>query len=1277
MNSKIMKKRIASLFAAAVVTASCTGGAVTGTVSPLSLSAMHISYAAESTVNVIEYSGYEEGLYAKWSAVSGADGYNVYVDGTQIDSMLIRQYASYMRADMVGVMSGEHTMKIVPVIGGKEDTSKSAEIKAVSKAHDRSGFAFVNGTASGAYNDDGTLRTNAVVLYVTENTKDKVSMDVQTDSKGTKTSCTGIQNILTAYQKGYEPRPLDIRFVGAVTDPAVLTAGDLLIKGNGDTKRLSCGITVEGIGDDAAIIGFGIRLANCSNVEVRNIGVMLVDSDEGDNVTLQQSCDHIWVHHFDSFYGMPGGDADQAKGDGALDCKKSTYVTFSYNHFYDNGKCNLLGLSEGTNSGLYITYHHNWYDHSDSRHPRVRFYSAHIYNNYYDGNSKYGIGSTNASSVFSENNYFRNCKYPMLTSMQGSDTKYSDGGKGTFSSEDGGVIKAYGNIIEGGKAFTPYSENNTEYDAYVVANRTDKIPSSIQPKQTSKLALDHTYNNFDTSADMYKYPVDKAEDVPSIVTANAGRLNGGDFKWTFTAQDDESYSVNQELMSALKGYKSQVIAIGSGFKSDVSAPVTTTSAATTKASATTVTTTAQQTSVTTTAKVTTPDTVTDGDIFVSPTGKGNGKTANDPTDIYTAVKNLTAGHTIYLLGGKYSLAQQILIEDTNNGTANAMKTIKPYNNAEVVFDFTAEGAANNNVRGIVLDGDYWHLYGFEITKAADNGMLLGGSNNIIEMMVFNDNQDTGLQISRYKSTNTTIDTWPSYNLILNCTSKNNCDDATMENADGFAAKLTCGEGNVFDGCMAYNNSDDGWDLFAKTETGPIGVVTIKNSVAFRNGFTEFGEGYGECDGNGFKLGGSGVGSAHNVINCLAFENLHCGFTDNNNPKLGSLTNCTAFNNNMEGKGKPNFSLYRCTDDGCDFKNMMSVYDASVALSDSRLKAAASNDKYVGTYENGVYYNSAYYEIGAKVTAENGMKLGTKLSAAPSKTEFISYAKAPVQGTDFHKAWRNADGTIKTGGLYETASNSKYASMGAHFANGTVNVTTTSTTQKPVTTTTTTVTATVAPTATTSSKPSVSGGYVHDFTANGADSSFYTISGNLSTSKGTVEYNGKTLTQCLKLETATNIKFNAPSNGKLTLVFAETAPTIKVDGTKYTGTTNVIELDLTAGAHEITKADTANLFYMVYAESGSSAVTTTTAETENYSAGDANCDGEVNMADAVLIMQAMANPDKYGIGGTSENAITKQGFINADVYNKGDGVSTADALSIQKYMLKLIEVLPEK
>ena len=409
----------------------------------------------------------------------------------------------------------------------------------------------------------------------------------------------------------------------------------------------------------------------------------------------------------------------------------------------------------------------------------------------------------------------------------------------------------------------------------------------------------------------------------------------------------------------------------------------------------------------------------------------------------------------------------ILIDAQNSGTANAMKTIKPYNGADVVFDFSGQGDADGSKRGIVLDGDYWHFYDFEITKAADNGMLLSGNNNKIERMVFNDNQDTGLQLSRYNTSAATIADWPSNNLILNCTSKNNCDNASMENADGFAAKLTCGEGNVFDGCMAYNNSDDGWDLFAKSATGPIGVVTIQNCIAFRNGFTEFGEGYGNCDGNGFKLGGSGIGSAHILKNCLAFENLHCGFTDNNNPKLGSLTNCTAVNNNGEGKGKPNFSCYRCTDPGAIFENMMSYYDDSVFMSDAKLKGGASNDKYAGTYENGVYYNSGYYQVDAKTAIKNGAKIGTKLSAAPAASDFITMAKAPEQGTDFDAVWRNADGSLNPGGLYETADSSSYKTMGYHMYNGSIVVppTTTTSTSSEQQTTTTTTTA-VQPTETT-------------------------------------------------------------------------------------------------------------------------------------------------------------------------------------------------------------------
>ncbi|MCI5910680.1 MAG: pectate lyase, partial [Oscillospiraceae bacterium] len=509
-------KKILSAVSALALSATSMATAVPFSVQAEPVLSDEISYssgvdilASSASVSVIEASGAEESAYVKWGAVTGATGYNVYCDGKQIDSMLIRQYADCFRADAVGIKAGSHTLKIVPVINGKEDASKAAEQSVTSTSYDRTGFGWVNGTSSGAYNEDGTLRDGAVVLYVTEDTKDTVSLDVVTDGKGKTTSATGLQNILTAYKKGYDSRPLDIRIIGEVTDPAALEGGDLLIKGNSDTKRLSCGITIEGIGEDATVNGFGIRLANVSNVEIRNLGVMLVDSGEGDNYTLQQSCDHVWVHNCDSFYGMAGGDADQAKGDGALDCKKSTYITFSYNHFWDNGKCNLLGLSEDTTEGLYITYHHNWYDHSDSRHPRVRFYSAHVYNNYYDGNAKYGIGSTEGSSVFSENNYFRNCKYPMLTSMQGSDV---DAG-GIFSGEDGGTIKSFGNYMEGQKEYTPYKSNSTDFDAYEASSKDEKVPDSVKSKQGG-----NTYNNFDTSSTMYSYTADNAADVPSIVT---------------------------------------------------------------------------------------------------------------------------------------------------------------------------------------------------------------------------------------------------------------------------------------------------------------------------------------------------------------------------------------------------------------------------------------------------------------------------------------------------------------------------------------------------------------------------------------------------------------------------------------------------------------------------------------------------------------------------------------------------------------------------------------
>ena len=543
-------------------------------ISKVALGVVLLGFAgAGAQVTLSSANGWLESAYAEWAS-DGSDSYNVYYTGAgasnvKVDGSLVRKYGSKYRVDVVGLKAGSYTLKVASVKGGKEGTSTTSKSLEV-KAHDRSGFAFSNNHVPGAYKADGTLKSGAVVLYVTESTKNSIKLDVVTSSKGATTECVGLQNILTAFKKGYDTRPLAIRLIGNVTDPEVTDKGDILVDMG---KKEGLSMTIEGIGNDATANGWGIRIKNAQDVEVRNVGIMNVDSDEGDNIGLQQDNKYIWVHNCDFFYGHAGSDKDQVKGDGALDCKKSTYVTFSYNHFWDNGKSNLLGLSEGTTDGLYITYHHNWYDHSDSRHPRVRFYSAHVYNNYYDGNAKYGAGSTKGSSVFMEANYFRNCKYPMMTSMQGSDvyagsTTRDTKNNPTFSSEDGGTIKAYNNYMEGTYTFIPYGaskyvlkgsetatgsiDTKTDFDAYVVSSRDAQVPSSVK-----SYAGANSYNNFDTDKSvMYSYTADSPEKALANVRAYAGRVQGGDFKWTFdNSVDDAAYEVNQKLKDALMAYK--------------------------------------------------------------------------------------------------------------------------------------------------------------------------------------------------------------------------------------------------------------------------------------------------------------------------------------------------------------------------------------------------------------------------------------------------------------------------------------------------------------------------------------------------------------------------------------------------------------------------------------------------------------------------------------------------------------------------------------------------
>ncbi|GGF01283.1 hypothetical protein GCM10011518_08410 [Flavobacterium limi] len=504
-----------------------------------------------------ESAGWLESVFVKWQPVSNAQTYNVYYTGNgftdkKIDNQLIRSYGSYYRADIPGLKAGAYIVKIKPVISGVEGTGTTTGTLTV-LAHDRNGFAFDGGRIPGGYKADGTPKDNAVILYITKNTKNTISMDITGASSN---PCVGLQNILYAIKKGKDTRPFIIRLLGNITDMSVMEGGDIVIE---NANNASSYLTLEGIGNDAVANGWGVRLKSASNIEISNIGFMNCNSTAGDNVGMQQNNDHVWVHNCDMFYGDAGSDADQIKGDGALDNKSSTYITLSYNHFWDSGKASLLGLSEGTTTGLYITYHHNWFDHSDSRHPRVRYYSAHIYNNYYDGNSKYGAGSTLGSSLFIEGNVFRNCKYPMLTSKQGTDIFYDS--EGTFSGEAGGTIKAFNNFMTGQTRYIPYNTTNypVEFDAIEATTRGEVISSSIKSKLGG-----NSYNNFDTNAALYvkNLVIDQPAVAQTKVTQYSGRVSGGDLKWTFdNAVDDASSTVITALKSALTNYTGTLVSV--------------------------------------------------------------------------------------------------------------------------------------------------------------------------------------------------------------------------------------------------------------------------------------------------------------------------------------------------------------------------------------------------------------------------------------------------------------------------------------------------------------------------------------------------------------------------------------------------------------------------------------------------------------------------------------------------------------------------------------------
>ena len=513
-------------------------------------------------VKITEAKAWLESAYLKWAPFEGASSYNVYVDGKKIDTQLIRQYASYFRADVLGLKAGSYSIKVVPVdAAGKEMAGANTVSNLLVKNYNREGFAHFNFEGIGAYNNDGTLKSDAKVLYITASTAKTVSTEVITGAKNKKQTVKGLQAIIDAYQKGYDTTPIAFRIIGKVSladlDGISSSAEGLQIKGK--TGYSTMNMTFEGVGDDATIYGFGFLVRNAKSVEFRNFAIMRCLDDA---MSLDTENSNIWIHHLDLFYGRKGSAADQAKGDGTVDIKdNSKYVTVAYNHFWDNGKSSMCGMKSETGEN-WITYHHNWFDHSDSRHARVRTMTVHMYNNYYQHCDVYGVGATMGSSIFMESNYFDAVKRPIMSSLQGTDAK---GSKGTFSGENGGMIKAYGNVFANkpsGFSYVTYASNNTSFDAYDVAKASDQVPAGVKT-----LVGGTAYNNFDTNSSlMYAHTADNAADVPAIVEGyyGAGRLNHGDIHFDIP---DETVVTNGHqqplpaLASILDAYKSGVVKV--------------------------------------------------------------------------------------------------------------------------------------------------------------------------------------------------------------------------------------------------------------------------------------------------------------------------------------------------------------------------------------------------------------------------------------------------------------------------------------------------------------------------------------------------------------------------------------------------------------------------------------------------------------------------------------------------------------------------------------------
>ena len=386
----------------------------------------------------------------------------------------------------------------------------------------------------------------------------------------------------------------------------------------------------------------------------------------------------------------------------------------------------------------------------------------------------------------------------------------------------------------------------------------------------------------------------------------------------------------------------------------------------------------------------------DGNIYVSPEGTSNGDGSKEsPLDLDTAIKFVQKGQKVIVKEGTYKRTSSLEIKKYNDGTETERKYLVADPDAEerplIDFDKKSEG--------VVHSGDYWHVEGIDFARSAGNtkGYTLGGSHNVIKNISTFEHGDTGFQISRTDVNEDRYDEWPAYNLVENSISFDNR-DPSENNADGFAAKLTVGDGNVFRGNVSHNNIDDGWDLYTKVGTGAIGVVKIENSIAFNNG--RLTDGYqGDSGMNGFKLGGEGVHVPHVIKNSLAFGNGAYGFTSNSNPGLIAENNI-AYHNGVTDQDRSNLSFTTYSHITTDF----TIEGFASIMTDG-----GKNDVYPSELNSDINYMFD----GTKSVNASGEELESEQIIKGLENLFIYDEDGNVVGVE-----RNEDGEIQWGNIWE-------------------------------------------------------------------------------------------------------------------------------------------------------------------------------------------------------------------------------------------------------------------